>query len=163
VPQLQAIREVFLEVGKEVPLIADGGVKNDKDIFLAIACGASSVMLGAGLSGTDESPGMMVTDPATNQKMKIYRGMTSPEAVADGMNIERVSEALRTPAEGQSVRVPYIGSAVDVIERIRGHLQSSVSYAGQRSLADAHQKISSTPEDYLIPLSSASRRESFER
>lgn len=163
VPQLQAIREIFLAVGNMVPIIADGGIRHDKDIFLAIACGASSVMLGAGLSGTDESPGIITTDPATNQKMKIYRGMTSPEAVVDGAGNERAGEALRTPAEGQSVRVPYVGSVVDVIARIRGHLQSSVSYAGRRTLADAHKKITSDPEKYLIPLSEASRRESFER
>ena len=59
--------------------------ENDKDIFLAIACGASMVMLGSLLSGTDEAPGMIVEDPATRQKMKLYRGMTSPEAVTDGV------------------------------------------------------------------------------
>ena len=82
VPQLQAVREVYLATGGRVPVIADGGVRDDKDLFLAIACGASSVMLGSMLSGTDEAPGMVVEDPATRQKMKLYRGMTSPEAVA---------------------------------------------------------------------------------
>ena len=57
VPQLQAVREVFLATGGQVPVIADGGVRDDKDLFLAIACGASSVMLGSMLSGTDEAPG----------------------------------------------------------------------------------------------------------
>ena len=90
-----------------MPIIADGGVQNDKDIFLAIACGASTVMLGSMLSGTDESPGIVVEDPATRQKMKLYRGMTSPEAVADAAEEgEPLAEALRTPAEGQSVACP---------------------------------------------------------
>ena len=84
VPQLQAIREAWLATEGKVPIIADGGIRNDKDVFLALACGASTVMLGSLLSGTDESPGIVVDDPATRQKMKLYRGMTSPEAVVDG-------------------------------------------------------------------------------
>ena len=164
VPQLQAVREAWLGVEGKVPIIADGGVQNDKDIFLAIACGASTVMLGSLLAGTDESPGIVVEDPATRQKMKLYRGMTSPEAVLDGvLNEEETAEALRTPAEGQSVRVPYVGSVVSTLARIRGHLQSAVSYAGEKDLKKAHLKIASEPGRYLIPLSEASRRESFVR
>jgi len=163
VPQLQAVREVFLATGGQVPVIADGGVRDDKDLFLAIACGASSVMLGSMLSGTDEAPGMVVEDPATRQKMKLYRGMTSPEAVVDGAEEDELAEALRTPAEGQSVRVPYVGSVVGILSRIRGHLQSAVSYAGESTLAAAHEKIARDPAKYLIPLSEASRRESFIR
>lgn len=163
VPQLQAVREVFLATGGRVPVIADGGVRDDKDLFLAIACGASSVMLGSMLSGTDEAPGMVVEDPATRQKMKLYRGMTSPEAVADGAEEDELAEALRTPAEGQSVRVPYVGSVVGILSRVRGHLQSAVSYAGETTLAAAHSKIARDPARFLIPLSEASRRESFVR
>jgi IMP dehydrogenase len=163
VPQLQAVREAYLATGGGVPIIADGGVRDDKDLFLAIACGASTVMLGSMLSGTDEAPGMLVEDPATRQKTKLYRGMTSPEAVVDGTEGDELAEALRTPAEGQSVRVPYVGSVVGILARIRGHLQSAVSYAGESSLRAAHEKIAREPERFLIPLSEASRRESFVR
>jgi len=163
VPQLQAVREAYLATEGKVPIIADGGVRDDKDLFLAIACGASTVMLGSLLSGTDEAPGMLVEDPATRQKMKLYRGMTSPEAVADGAEADELAEALRTPAEGQSVRVPYVGSVVGILARVRGHLQSAVSYAGETSLAAAHEKIAREPGRFLIPLSEASRRESFVR
>ena len=163
VPQLQAIRETYLATGGKVPIIADGGVRNDKDVFLALACGASTVMLGSLLSGTDESPGIVVDDPATRQKMKLYRGMTSPEAVVDGTAEARVADALATPAEGQSVRVPYVGSVVGVLARIAGHLRSAVSYAGESTLEAAHRKIAADPERYLVPLSAASRTESFER
>jgi IMP dehydrogenase len=163
VPQLQAIREAYQGAGDKVPIIADGGVKNDKDIFLAIACGASTVMLGSMLSGTDEAPGLVIEDPATGQKMKLYRGMTSPEAVADAETNDSLVEALSTPAEGQSVRVPYVGSVVTILHRIRGHLRSAVSYAGERDLKSAHEKIAKDPARYLIPLSDASRRESFVR
>jgi IMP dehydrogenase len=163
VPQLQAVREAYLATEGKVPIIADGGVRDDKDLFLAIACGASTVMLGSMLSGTDEAPGMLVEDPSTRQKMKLYRGMTSPEAVADGAEADELAEALRTPAEGQSVRVPYVGSVVGILDRVRGHLQSAVSYAGEASLRAAHEKIAREPGRFLIPLSEASRRESFVR
>jgi IMP dehydrogenase len=163
VPQLQAVRECYVAVGGKVPIIADGGVRDDKDLFLAIACGASTVMLGSLLSGTDEAPGIVVEDPATRQKMKLYRGMTSPEAVADAAEPDELAEALRTPAEGQSVRVPYVGSVVGILARLRGHLQSAVSYAGETSLRAAHEKIAREPGRYLIPLSEASRRESYVR
>ena len=163
VPQLQAVREAYLATGGKVPIIADGGVRDDKDLFLALACGASTVMLGSMLSGTDEAPGMLVEEPTTRQKMKLYRGMTSPEAVVDGAEDDELAEALRTPAEGQSLRVPYVGSVVGILARIRGHLQSAVSYAGEASLRKAHEKIALEPERFLIPLSEASRRESFVR
>jgi len=164
VPQLQAVREAWLGTEGKVPIIADGGIQNDKDMFLAIACGASTVMLGSMLSGTDEAPGLVVEDPATRQKVKLYRGMTSPEAVTEGADDgEQVAEALRTPAEGQSVRVPYVGSVVAILARVRGHLQSAVSYAGERDLVSAHRKISRDPGRFLIPLSEAARRESFVR
>lgn len=163
VPQLQAIREAWLATEGRVPIIADGGIRNDKDVFLALACGASTVMLGSLLSGTDESPGIVVDDPATRQKVKLYRGMTSPEAVVDGSTDDGMADALATPAEGQTVRVPYVGSVVDVLSRIGGHLRSAVSYAGETNLAAAHRKIAAAPERYLIPLSAAARAESFER
>jgi len=164
VPQLQAVREAWLATGGHVPIVADGGVQNDKDIFLAIACGASTVMLGSMLAGTDAAPGIVVEDPATRQKVKLYRGMTSPEAVAEGAgDEEEVAEALRTPAEGQSMRVPYVGSVVAILARLRGHLQSAVSYAGEGGLEGAHRKIAAEPAKYLIALSDAARRESFVR
>ena len=65
VPQLQAIREAWEAVGDSIPIMADGGVRTDKDIFLAFVCGATTVMLGSALSGTDESPGRVIEDPAT--------------------------------------------------------------------------------------------------
>ncbi|HXV60128.1 MAG TPA: IMP dehydrogenase [Vicinamibacteria bacterium] len=167
VPQLQAIREAYCAVGDEVPIIADGGVSHDKDIFIALVSGASTVMLGSALSGTDESPGHVIEDPATHLKKKIYRGMTSPQAVYqsqyDSENDESLATALESPAEGMEVQVPYKGSVVDVLHRIRGHLQSAVSYAGEQSLAEARRKILPDPMRYLVPLSRAAQRESYDR
>ena len=167
VPQLQAIREVWCAVGGEIAIMADGGVRHDKDIFLALACGADTVMLGSALSGTDEAPGRVIEDPATHSKKKIYRGMTSPEAVMeslyDGEDAEAMDAALATPPEGQEIQVPYRGSVVDILHRIRGHLRSAVSYSGCESLAGAREMTLPDPLQYLIVLSDAARRESYER
>jgi IMP dehydrogenase len=166
VPQLQAVREAWCEVGDSVPLIADGGVRNDKDIFLAIACGASTVMLGSLLSGTDEAPGHVIEDPATREKRKIYRGMTSPQAVFETLYDEDAGESaggLATPAEGQEVQIPYQGSVLSILHRLRGHLRSAVSYSGGRTLAEVRALIAADPLRHLIPLSAAARHESYDR
>ena len=166
VPQLQAVREAWCGVGDTVPIIADGGVRDDKDIFLALCCGASSVMLGSMLSGTDEAPGSVIEDPGTGEKRKIYRGMTSPQAVFDALYSDEgpdVELALDVPAEGQEVQIPYKGSVLDILHRIRGHLRSAVSYAGEETLAAVRAKVLPDPLRYLIPLSPAARAESYER
>jgi IMP dehydrogenase len=167
VPQLQALREAWCAVEESVPIIADGGVKDDKDIFLALACGASTVMLGSMLSGTDEAPGHVIVDPATREKRKIYRGMTSPQAVFEALYDDESPEAavvaLDVPAEGQEMQVPYKGSVADIVHRVRGHLRSAVSYAGGRELSEVRARVLPDPLRYLIPLSESSRRESYER
>ncbi len=167
VPQLQAIREVWHAVGGKTSIMADGGVRFDKDIFLALACGADTVMLGSVLSGTDEAPGRVIEDPATHTKKKIYRGMTSPEAVLESLfdTSEEgvIGDALETPAEGQEIQVPYKGSVIEILHRIRGHLRSSVSYAGHDSLANTRIDTLPDPLRFLVPLSSAAQRESYER
>jgi len=166
VPQLQAIREAYLATEGKLPIIADGGVRNDKDIALAIFSGASTVMLGSMLSGTDESPGVIIDDPVAKRKMKIYRGMTSVEAVLDGGKIKNDPTELVQSSqaqEGQSLSVPYSGSVIEVIKRIKDHLRSAVSYAGEDSLLKAHRKIATDPVKYLIKLSESSKRESWDR
>ena len=165
VPQLQAIREAWHAVGEELPIIADGGVREDKDLFLALLCGASSVMLGSMLAGTDEAPGTVIEDPASRQKHKLYRGMTSPQAVFQALYDETGTEdsPFETPAEGQEMEVPYKGSVVEVLHRIRGHLRSAVSYGGSDKLAALRAEVVRDPLAHLVPLSPAARRESFDR
>ncbi|MCC6227473.1 MAG: IMP dehydrogenase, partial [Microthrixaceae bacterium] len=163
VPQLTAIREVYLALRDRVPLIADGGVRDDKDLAFALLLGASSVMLGSALAGTDESPGVTIENPGTGQRTKIYRGMTSPQAVLAGAQAEDADDLLATPQEGQSLEIPYRGSVGSILARIRGHLQSAVSYAGESSLREARAKFCAAPEKFIIRLTEASRRESFVR
>ena len=100
VPQLQAIREAWCAVEETVPIIADGGVREDKDVFLALVAGASVVMLGSLLSGTDEAPGQIIEDPGTGEKRKIYRGMTSPQAVFRALYDDEEPDALETRPRG---------------------------------------------------------------
>ncbi len=167
VPQLQAVREAWCAVGESVPIIADGGIKDDKDIFLALMAGASSVMLGSMLSGTDEAPGTVIEDPATHEKKKMYRGMTSPQAVLEALydpdDEESIDSALAVPPEGQEIQVPYKGSVNDILHRICGHLRSSISYAGGESLEEVRAKVVPNLPQYLIPLSGSSIRESYIR
>ena len=124
-------------------------------------------MLGSVLSGTDEAPGRVIVDPATQSKKKIYRGMTSPEAVMQSLyetsGEESQEEVLDTPAEGQEIQVPYKGSVTDILHRIRGHLRSAVSYAGGEALQDARTTILPDPLKFLVPLSVAAQKESYER
>lgn len=161
VPQLQAIREAYLACRGKIPIIADGGVREHKDIALALLCGANTVMLGSILAGTDETPGETIE--TRDGKFKVYRGMTSPEAVLAGVEEgEMVAEALSTPAEGQEYKVEYAGNVVNIISRIAGHLRSAVSYAGERNLSEARRKFSRNLE-LFIQLSEAAKKESFVR
>lgn len=163
VSQLQAIREVYLALEDRIPVIADGGMSRDGHIFLAIAVGASTVMLGSMLAGTDESPGIVFEDPPTGQKKKIYRGSTAPQSVIESSQNGSEKAALSTPQEGQSLEVRYRGSVVEILERIAGHLMSSVSYSGHKDLKSAHFAISKNPSKYFQKLSPAAQKESFER
>jgi hypothetical protein len=92
--------------------------------------------------------------------------MTSPQAVLGALysgDEEEIDEALSTPPEGQEIQIPFRGSVVDILHRMRGHLRSAVSYAGETSLQAARERILPHPLEYLIPLSAAARRESYER
>ena len=119
------------------------------------------------LSATDETPGSVIEDPGTGEKRKIYRGITSPQAVFDALysaeGPEAVEPTLDVPAEGQEIQTAYKGSVLDVLHRIRGHLRSSVSYTGEETLSAARAKVLPDPLQYLIPLSPAAQAESYER
>ena len=108
-------------------LIADGGIRNSGDIVKAIAAGADLVMVGSLLAGTDESPGVVITDERSGNKAKVYRGMASGDAQNSWRN--RVSVV-----EGVSTTVPYKGSVTDVVENLLGGLRSGLSYSGCRNL-----------------------------
>jgi IMP dehydrogenase len=144
VPQITAIADVF-RVCREsrIPLIADGGIKFSGDIAKAIAAGASSVMLGNLLAGTDESPGEVII--YQGRSFKTYRGMGSLEAIRDGQSRDRyfqdlpANEAKLVP-EGIVGRVPYKGSVTNIIHMMAGGLRTGMGYAGCRTIPEMQRK-----------------------
>jgi IMP dehydrogenase len=143
VPQLTAIIECA-EAAREygIPIIADGGIRYPGDVAKAIAAGASTVMVGSLLAGTDESPGLIMT--RRGHRYKASRGMASLEA-----NIERnkregndltQEEIDEYVAEGVEAAVPYRGRAREVLTQLVGGLQSGMSYSGAHSIEEFQQK-----------------------
>jgi IMP dehydrogenase len=173
VPQLQALVECRMKVGDDVPLIADGGVKRDGSVALALLFGGDTVMLGSFFAGTLETPGDVVQKPvvlAESQRsvkvpFKVLRGMASIGAIKDRLDVEDADavdlEALG--AEGLEISVPARGSVRPVIYDMLKHLCSSVSYGGASSLSEFRELFWKDPARYVIKLTAASRRESYER
>ena len=138
VPQLTAVLDCA-KVGKklDVPIISDGGIRNSGDATKALAAGASTVMVGGILGGTDESPGSPVMK--NGKKFKIYRGMASFYASLGRKSKETgsvsISEDLNDyVAEGVEAMVPYKGSVTDIIKQLTGGIRSGLSYCGANNI-----------------------------
>jgi IMP dehydrogenase len=138
VPQISAIAEVRrIAGGQNIPIIADGGIKYSGDVTKAIAAGASSVMLGNLLAGTDEAPGEVVI--YQGRSYKIYRGMGSFEVMREGKSRDRYFQEMSAPEaklvpEGIEGMVPYKGSVVSIIQMVVGGLKSGMGYAGCKTI-----------------------------
>ncbi|WP_301006728.1 IMP dehydrogenase [Helicobacter sp. UBA3407] len=136
VPQITAINEVAKVCQKaEIPVIADGGIKYSGDIAKALAAGASNVMIGSMLAGTEESPGETII--YQGRQYKNYRGMGSLGAMnkgsADRYFQEGTAQEKLVP-EGIEGRVPYRGKIADVIHQMLGGLRSSMGYLGAKDI-----------------------------
>lgn len=143
VPQLTAIAECA-EAGRELnaPVIADGGIRHPGDITKALAAGASAVMLGSLLAGTDQSPGAAVI--REGRRYKVVRGMASLTANVARKEIALQGELepeewLEVVPEGVEAVVPYRGSVADILHQLVGGLRSGMSYAGARNLAELYE------------------------
>lgn len=139
VPQLSAILDcVSIANEYKVPIIADGGIRNSGDITKAIAAGASTVMIGSMLAGTDESPGIIVSRP--NGRYKMTRGMASLGAAVDRRIKETKSmdeeEMLEYVPEGVEALVQYRGQASEVIGKLVGGLRSGLSYCNSKDISE---------------------------
>ena len=173
VPQLQALVECRLAVGNAIPLIADGGIKRDGAIIEALLFGGDTVMLGNAFAGTAETPGETVHKSVVlpeSQKVvrvpfKVFRGMASIGAMVDRLDVEDADavDVETLGAEGLEVSVPLRGSARPIIAGMLRHLSSSISYGGAAGLGELKSLFWERPEEYIIKLSAASRRESFDR
>jgi IMP dehydrogenase len=142
VPQLSAVIDCA-QAGQtlKVPVIADGGIRNSGDLTKSLAAGASSVMIGSLLAGTDESPGATVI--REDRRYKIVRGMASLSANMERRLLERSELAIEewgeVVPEGVEAIVPYKGALVDVIYQLVGGLRSGLSYAGACSIEELWQ------------------------
>ena len=136
VPQISAIDECAKAARKHgVPVIADGGVKYSGDIAKALAVGASCIMAGSLLAGTEESPGETIM--FQGRQYKSYRGMGSIGAMQKGSNDRYFQEgtaADKLVPEGIEGRVPFRGSIAGIVHQMMGGLRSSMGYCGSESI-----------------------------
>lgn len=140
VPQITAIYECAQEADKyDIPIIADGGIKYSGDIAKAIAAGASAVMIGSLLAGTEESPGEM--EIYQGRSFKVYRGMGSLGAMASGSKDRYFQEeSSKFVPEGVEGRVPYKGPLSETIFQLMGGLRSGMGYCGCRNIEEMRTK-----------------------
>ena len=156
VPQISAIDECAIEAAKYgIPVIADGGIKYSGDVAKALAVGASCVMMGSALAGTDESPGDLIL--YQGRKFKSYRGMGSIGAMTQGSTDRYFQEGTASDKlvpEGIEGRVAYRGSIADIIHQMVGGLRSSMGYLGSKDI----ETFQATAE--FVEITSAGLKES---
>jgi IMP dehydrogenase len=139
VPQLTAIIDSAEEAARSgTPVIADGGVRTSGDVAKALAAGASCVMIGSLLAGTEEAPGE--TFLYQGRSYKSYRGMGSVGAMARG-SADRyfqqdIKDQLKLVPEGIEGQVPYKGHARDVVHQLVGGVKAAMGYTGSATIPD---------------------------
>jgi IMP dehydrogenase len=136
VPQFTAILETSRAArGTGIPVIADGGIKFSGDISKALAAGASSVMIGSLLAGTEEAPGETIL--YQGRTFKAYRGMGSIGAMEAG-SADRYGQTAggKFVPEGVEGRVPYKGPLAALVEQLIGGLRSGMGYCGAKNLEE---------------------------
>lgn len=138
-PQLSAVYEAAKAVeGRNVPIIADGGIRFSGDFVKAIAAGANCIMIGSLLGGTEEAPGEVII--YEGRKFKTYRGMGSVEAMEDGSKDRYFQDAeddvKKLVPEGIVGRVPYKGNVSEVLYQMTGGLKAGMGYCGAATVED---------------------------
>tara|TARA_B100000959_G_scaffold287413_1_gene371964 strand:- start:1637 stop:3073 length:1437 start_codon:yes stop_codon:yes gene_type:complete len=143
VPQLTAVMDCA-EIAKkyDIPIISDGGTKTSGDATKALAGGASTVMLGSMLSGTDESPGSTISK--NGKRYKIYRGMASLAAARGRKSketglVDLADDLNDYVAEGVEGFVPYKGTVTDILKQITGGIRSGLSYCGGHTISQMQE------------------------
>ncbi|HIW87811.1 MAG TPA: IMP dehydrogenase [Candidatus Onthomorpha intestinigallinarum] len=139
VPQLSAVYDVAHALkDRDIPVIADGGIRYSGDIVKAIAAGASTIMAGSLLAGVEESPGDTII--MEGRKFKSYRGMGSLDAMQQGSKdryFQDMEEDIKKLVpEGIVGRVPYKGTVSEVIYQLVGGLKAGMGYTGSRNISE---------------------------
>ena len=142
VPQITAILDIKKALeGKDIAIIADGGIRFSGDIAKAIAAGADSVMLGGLFAGTEEAPGKV--ELFQGRSFKTYRGMGSIGAMTERQDANRYMQedldSEKLVPEGIEGRVPYKGLVVNVINQLVGGLRQSMGYIGCKTIEAVHK------------------------
>jgi IMP dehydrogenase len=164
VPQITAITEVAEALAdRDIPVIADGGIRYSGDMAKAIAAGAHSVMVGSLLAGSEESPGETIL--LEGRSYKVFRGMGSIGAMKGGKGDRYFQEGIfdteKLVPEGIEGRVPYKGKLSSVVYQFMGGLRSAMGYCGTPTIEDFRKKatfvrttyagtLESHPHDVLI-------------
>ncbi len=144
VPQLTAVMDcAAVARPQNIPIIADGGIRTSGDVVKALAGGASTVMIGSLLAGTDESPGLLMT--RKGHRYKVSRGMASLQAnvarkVREGDGEITQEEIEDYVSEGVDAAVPYRGSAREMLSQLVGGLQSGMSYTNAHTVDEINEK-----------------------
>ncbi len=142
VPQIYAVQEAVRAAKlKKIPVIADGGIKYSGDITKALAAGASSVMIGSLLAGTEEAPGEVFEE--NGKQFKFYRGMGSLGAMNQGSKDRYGQEKVvggKLVPEGVEARVPFKGSVLNIIEQLTGGLRSGMGYSGAKNVVELQKR-----------------------
>jgi IMP dehydrogenase len=141
-PQMTAIYECArAAINKNIPVIADGGIKYTGDVVKALVAGAETVMLGSLIAGLDEAPGEIIL--YEGRRYKQYRGMGSLGAM-QGFGKDRYAsgqkQADKLVPEGVEGMVPHKGSLADFIYQLIGGLRSGMGYAGAGNIPELHTK-----------------------
>lgn len=163
VPQLTAIMDSaagVADTGRDIPLVADGGIKTSGDLVKALAAGASTVMIGSLFAGCDESPGSTVI--RNGQKFKVVRGMASLGAAMGRKAVEQTKDESaesqvdwdKVVPEGVEAVVPYRGRVDELLYQLVGGLRSGLSYGGAYTIKELQEKAE------FIEITSAGVRES---
>ncbi|RMF11306.1 MAG: IMP dehydrogenase [Alphaproteobacteria bacterium] len=157
VPQLTAIMDAVEACHKaNIPVIADGGLRTSGDVAKAMAAGASAVMVGSLLAGTEEAPGEVFL--YQGRSYKAYRGMGSVGAMARGSADryfqEDIKDTLKLVPEGVEGQVPFKGPASAVIHQLVGGLRAAMGYVGAPTIEAFHERAE------FVKISNAGLRES---
>lgn len=154
VPQITAIYDCAKAAeGTDIPIIADGGIQYSGDIAKALGAGASCVMLGNLLAGTEEAPGEMIIYQGKNYKS--YRGMGSLGAMQAGSKDRYFQQnAKKLVPEGIEGRIPYKGHVSDVLFQLIGGLRASMGYCGAKNIKAMNE------DTQFIQITGAGLRES---